>query len=117
MILRYFSSFGAFFFGTILLAWIWANFFFVPVLGTLGPENTDGDFIGGMCGGEDKAEQAPPAATASPSNSSCARAPTSTRRARLLSSPPPAPTADAPAAQAAAALLPLGVKGRGASMR
>merc|ERR1711871_1059265 len=62
--LQFFSSFGAFFFGTIFLAWIWANFFFVPVLGTVGPENTTGDFIGGMCGGEKTAEQDPPVTSA-----------------------------------------------------
>ena len=31
--LQFFSSFGTFFFGTIFLAWLWANFFFIPILG------------------------------------------------------------------------------------
>ena len=37
-------------FGTILLAWLWANFFFIPALGTVGPEGIQGDFYGNMFG-------------------------------------------------------------------
>ena len=48
--LRFFSTFGIFFFGTILLAWLWANFFFIPALGTFGPAGTQGDFYGNMFG-------------------------------------------------------------------
>ena len=51
--LQFFSSFGAFFFGTILLAWIWANFFFVPALGTVGPEGNYMDFVGGLFGAQE----------------------------------------------------------------
>jgi hypothetical protein len=32
----------------LVAAWIWANFFFVPLLGTLGPEGNTGDFYGWM---------------------------------------------------------------------
>merc|ERR1719454_1278292 len=52
--LQFFSSFGTFFFGTILLAWLWANFFFIPALGTVGPAGTTGDLLGGICGGGSK---------------------------------------------------------------
>lgn len=52
--LQFFSSFGTFFFGTIFLAWLWANFFFIPALGTVGPAGTTGDLIGGICGGASK---------------------------------------------------------------
>ena len=48
--LQFFSTFGTFFFGTILLAWIWANFFFIPALGTVGPQGVQGDFYGNMFG-------------------------------------------------------------------
>jgi hypothetical protein len=43
--LQFFFSFGAFFFGTIMLAWLWANFFFIPLLAQFGPEGTYGDLI------------------------------------------------------------------------
>ena len=33
---------------TILLAWIWANFFFTPCLATLGPAGTQADLRGGL---------------------------------------------------------------------
>merc|ERR1712023_439003 len=58
--LQFFSSFGTFFFGTIFLAWLWANFFFIPALGTVGPAGTQGDLIGGICpcGGSASADQA-----------------------------------------------------------
>ena len=70
--LKFFSIFGTFFFGcdpsasallptiglaatltrcvirTILLAWIWANFFFIPCLATLGPAGTQADLRGGL---------------------------------------------------------------------
>jgi len=48
--LQFFSTFGTFFFGTIFLAWAWANFFFLPALGTVGPEGIQGDFYGNMFG-------------------------------------------------------------------
>ena len=48
--LQFFATFGTFFFGTILLAWVWANFFFIPALGTIGPEGIQGDFYGNMFG-------------------------------------------------------------------
>ena len=48
--LQFFSTFGTFFFGTIFLAWLWANFFFLPALGTIGPEGIQGDFYGNMIG-------------------------------------------------------------------
>lgn len=48
--LQFFSTFGAFFFGTIFLAWLWANFFFIPAMGTFGPAGTQGELYGGMFG-------------------------------------------------------------------
>jgi hypothetical protein len=45
--LQFFFTFGAFFFGTIMLAWIWANFFFMPLLAQIGPEGDFGDLIKG----------------------------------------------------------------------
>jgi hypothetical protein len=52
--LRFFSTFGTFFFGTIFLAWLWANFFFIPALGTFGPAGSQGDFYGNMFGGKSR---------------------------------------------------------------
>ena len=56
--LQFFSTFGTFFFGTILLAWLWANFFFIPALGTVGPEGIQGDFYGNMFGPKTDADGA-----------------------------------------------------------
>ena len=51
--LQFFFTFGAFFFGTIMLAWLWANFFFIPLLAEVGPEGTTADVFGagGLFGG------------------------------------------------------------------
>ncbi len=51
--LQFFFTFGAFFFGTIMLAWLWANFFFMPLLAEIGPEGTTADVFGegGLFGG------------------------------------------------------------------
>jgi predicted RND superfamily exporter protein len=70
--LQFFSTFGTFFFGTIFLAWVWANFFFIPALGTFGPEGIQGDFYGNMfgpkagdsAGDKESTEDNPAAATA-----------------------------------------------------
>ena len=35
--LQFFSKFGGFLFATVILSWLWANFFFLPVLGVVGP--------------------------------------------------------------------------------
>merc|ERR1711871_558129 len=56
--LQFFATFGTFFFGTILLAWVWANFFFIPALGPIGPQGIQGDFYGNMFGPKTDADGA-----------------------------------------------------------
>ena len=43
--LWFFQVFGAFFFGTIALAWIWASFFFMPLMAWVGPEDDQGEVM------------------------------------------------------------------------
>jgi len=37
--LQFFSKFGIFFFSTIMLAWLWASLYFMPLMALVGPEN------------------------------------------------------------------------------
>eukprot|EP01045_Picozoa_sp_COSAG04_P016151 COSAG04_NODE_1326_length_7211_cov_1.774606_3_plen_695_part_00 len=66
--LQFFFTFGAFFFGTIMLAWMWANFFFIPLLAEIGPEGTTADVFGegGLFGGGGDTEPSADAETANP---------------------------------------------------
>ena len=43
--LQFFKIFGTFFFATILLAWTWANFFLMPLLALVGPEEYFGELF------------------------------------------------------------------------
>jgi len=43
--LTFFSTFGFFFMNTVIWAWVWANFFFMPLMATVGPQQDTPDWL------------------------------------------------------------------------